>query len=79
MDMRLDEAGADEPAVTLHFFSGVALEAGRQRHDAPVLHADVGGGGLAGPGVGKPNVTQDEIESHCQLAPSDALALSGLC
>ena len=63
MDVGLDEAGADQPAAALHLVLGAAAELRRDRGDAAVLHADVGGR-LIRLAVGKPHIAQDEIEIH---------------
>ena len=63
MDVGLDEAGADQPAATLHLFLCAAAQPRRDRGDAAVLHADVGRR-LIGLRIGQPHVTQHEIEIH---------------
>src|SRR5262249_43071448 len=41
MDVRVDEARADQPAATLHLFPRSAADLRRYRGDAPILDADV--------------------------------------
>ena len=55
MDVRLDEARADQPPARLRLLLRRAGEPGADGGDAPVLHADVDGG-LIRPAVGKARV-----------------------
>ena len=72
MDVGVDEARADQPAVALDFFLRVD-EPRCDGSDAAVLHADVGRW-LVGFGVGQPHIAQDCFEIH-QWSPVSARML----
>src|SRR4051812_22161134 len=61
--VRVDEAGADQPATALHLVLGCAAEVGGKGRDPAVLDADVRRR-LVRLVVGQAYIAQDEIEIH---------------
>jgi hypothetical protein len=63
VDVGIDEARTDQPAITLVFFAGTAAQLRGYGCDAALDDADVGGR-LIGCTVGEPHIAQDKVEIH---------------